>query len=172
MTPARILLKGTSGSGKTTLGRILAARLDAPVVELDGLNHGPNWVGASSEELRAKVQSALATHDRWIVEGNYDRKLGSLLLDQADVIVWLDLPLHIKLLRLARRTWRRIRDREALWNGNRESLRTAFVGWDALFAWTVRAHLRQRREWPALFAGRNVVRLQSDAAVADWLRAL
>jgi adenylate kinase family enzyme len=99
MTATRIVLKGTSGSGKTTIGRELARRLGAVFVELDALTHQAGWVEASDAELRASVEAALAGRDRWVVDGNYERKLGDLVMGRAELIVWLDLPLPRKLAR-------------------------------------------------------------------------
>jgi len=165
----RIAVKGGSGSGKTTFAVELARRLGVPHVELDALHHGPNWQEASAEELRAKVEAVLDDARGWVVDGNYEGKLGTLVLDRAELVVWLDLALRVKLRRLWRRTLRRIRSREVLWNDNRENWRGAFWGAESLFAWTVRTHLGYRRRWPALLEGRNVVRLRSAAAVERFL---
>ena len=167
----RILIKGTSGAGKTTLAARVAALLGVPHVELDALQHGPNWRQASEAALRAAVEAALDPERGWVVDGNYDSKLGRLVLDRAEVVVWLDLPLGLALWRLARRTTRRILFRETLWNGNRESLRDALGGWDALFPWAVRSHFRHRREWPEQLAGAPLVRLRSTQEVEDWFAA-
>ena len=105
----------------------------------------------------------------WVVDGNYERKLGTLVLDRAELVVWLDLPLVTKLRRLAVRTGGRIVRREQLWNGNRESLRSALWGRESLFAWMVRTHFRDRRDWPSLLEGREVVRLRSAAEAREWL---
>src|SRR5712691_1868967 len=115
--PQRVAVRGGTGSGKSTFARALARRLDLPYVELDALHHGPNWREATAEELRAKVEAALDDGRGWVVDGNYDSKLGTLVLDRAELIVWLDLPLLVKLPRLVRRTVRRTRSREELWNG-------------------------------------------------------
>jgi adenylate kinase family enzyme len=167
----QILVKGTSGAGKSTLARELARRCGVRHVELDALHHGPGWKAATASELCAAVEAALDGEHGWVVDGNYDDKLGELVLARATLIVWLDLPLGTKLARLARRTLRRQLRREALWNGNRENLKSAFWGFDALFAWAVRTHFRQRRQWPSLFEGRPVVRLRTAPEVARWLAA-
>lgn len=172
----RVSVAGVSGSGKSTLGRRLAGRLGVPYIELDELHHGPNWTEASAEELRGRVEAALAAAPHgWVVDGDYWRKLGDLVLDRSDTLVWLDLPLHVSLRRLWRRTWGRILRREELWNGNRESIRTAFLIRDSLFAWTIRSHARLGRELPERLA-RNphlrLVRLRSRAEVERWERCL
>jgi adenylate kinase family enzyme len=105
--PRRIAIKGTSGAGKSTLGRQLAELLAVPYVELDALHHGPNWSAASATELRARVYAVIDHADGWVVDGNYGTKLGTTVLDRAQLIVWLDLPLLLKLRRLVRRTWLR-----------------------------------------------------------------
>ena len=80
----------------------------------------------------------------WVVDGTDQRKLGTLVLDAADTVVWLDLPIHVWLRRLARRTIRRMARREKLWNANRETLRNAFWGGDSLFVWALRTHVTRR----------------------------
>jgi DNA helicase HerA-like ATPase len=61
-------------------------------------------------------------------------------------------------------------DDERGWNGNRESLKGAFWGGEALFPWAVRTHFRYRRQWPRLLAARSVVRLRTRGEVDAWLR--
>jgi adenylate kinase family enzyme len=167
----RVNVKGISGSGKSTFARELAGRLGVPYVELDALHHGPNWTEASAEELQARVREAMeAAPDGWVIDGNYEWKLGENVLVAADTIVWLDLPLWPTLRRLARRTHTRIRNQVPLWNDNRESWRSAVLGRDSLFVWAVRSYFRHRREWPRRFAGDpRFVRLRSDAEARAWL---
>ena len=163
------VIASASGNGKTTVGRELAGGLGVPFVELDALVHGPGWVETSDEDLLAQVRPIVAS-DRWVVDGAYQHKLGDLVLDAADLVVWLDLPLRIWLPRLVRRTLRRVRRRERLWNGNRESLASAFWGRESLVVWAVRSHFRRRRDWPKALAGRRVVRLRTPSAVERFLR--
>ena len=169
----RVNVKGTSGSGKTTFAQELARRLELPYVELDALHHGPNWAEPAAEEFRARVREAMAhLPDGWVIDGNYEGKLGETVVGPADTIVWLDLPLRLKLRRLWRRTMERIRDDVELWSGNRESWRGAFSGRESLFAWTLRTHFRHRREWPVRYrSDPRVVRLRSVAEARRWLEA-
>jgi adenylate kinase family enzyme len=169
----RINVKGSSGAGKSTLGRELAQRLGLAYLELDAVHHGPDWTEARAEELQARVRTFMdSAPDGWVIDGNYERKLGRLVLDAADTIVWLDLPLPTLLRRLGRRTSWRIRNEVELWNGNREDWWNALVGAESLFAWTVRSFIRHRREWPRLFAhDPRFVRLRSEAESRAWLDA-
>jgi hypothetical protein len=84
--------------------------------------------------------------------------------------VWLDLPLRTLLWRLWTRTSHRIRDNVELWNGNRESWRSALWGTESLFVWTIRSFVRHRREWPQRYATHpGYVRLRSPEAARAWL---
>lgn len=171
--PPKIAVQGTSGSGKTTVARELARRHGVPHVELDALHHGPNWLETPAEEFRRRVAAATAG-DGWVVDGNYDGKLGDLVLGRADTVVWLDLPLRVALSRVTRRTIRRIRTGEELWSGNRESWRGGFLGWESMFVWTIRSHLRNRRARAERFARHpnlRVVRLRSREEVESYFNA-
>ena len=159
----------TSGSGKSTMGRALAKRLGVPYVELDALVHGPNWTETPDDELRRILEPILAG-EGWVIDGGYRRKIGDLVLEQADVVVWIDLPLHVWFPRLIRRTVRRMRGQEELWNGNRESLRDAIGGRDALIPYAIRTHFSRRRRYPEELAQFTVVRLRTQAEVDAFVR--
>ena len=97
----------------------------------------------------------------WVIDSDYRRKLGTLVLEHADTVVWLDLPLRVCLRRLWGRTLCRGSARgEELWNGNRESWRAAFWGWDSLFVYAVRKHVAQRRALPELLARPELAHLE------------
>jgi adenylate kinase family enzyme len=162
------VIASASGNGKTTVGRELARRLEVPFVELDALFHGPGWTETPSDELRAKVEPILSS-DGWVIDGSYQRKLGDLVLAAADVVVWLDLPLRVWLMRLIRRTARRIGGRERLWNDNRETLLGAFWGRESLFVYALRSHFRRRRDWPRALSAFPVVRLRTPSEVEAFL---
>lgn len=164
----RVNVKGLSGSGKSTFARELAARLGVPYVELDALHHGPNWSEPTAAEFRARVQP-IAEREAWVIDGNYEWKLGDLVLREAELVVWLDLPLVLKLRRLWRRTRHRIRDDVELWNGNRESWKSAFWGRESLFVWAIRSHFRHRRTLPSRVAPRRLVRLRTPDEAQRWL---
>ena len=162
------VIASASGNGKTTVGRALARRLGVPFVEMDALHHGANWTEATPEELRSKVEPIVRT-DAWVIDGAYRGKLGDLVLERAELIVWLDLPMRVWLPRLLRRTIGRVVRREELWNGNREKLRTAFFDRDSVIYYAIRMHRRRRRTYPSALAPYNVIRLRSTAEVDRFL---
>jgi adenylate kinase family enzyme len=172
-SPQRISIQGISGSGKTTLGRALERLLGMPHLETDALVHGPGWNETPDPELRALVEP-LVLSERWVIDSDYRRKLGTLVLQHADTVVWLDLPLRVCLGRLWTRTRRRMQEREELWNGNKESWRAAFGGRDSLFVYAIRKHFSARRTMSELLARPELahlrlVRLRSGDEVDRWL---
>jgi adenylate kinase family enzyme len=170
MRPQRIAIVSTSsGCGKTTLGRLLANKLDAPFVELDALVHGPGWIETPGEALRAKL-APLLEQDRWVVDGHYRRKLGDMVLQRADLIIWLDLPVRVWFPRLVWRTLRRVVTREVLWNGNRETFQNAVWAKDSLFRYALGNHRRRRAEWPAVLEPYKHVRLSSPREVDRFIK--
>jgi adenylate kinase family enzyme len=165
----RVEVVGPSCSGKTTTARRLAALLGVPYIELDALHHDAGWTEAPAEVLQERVRGALdAAPDGWVVDGTYFGKLGSLVLDRADTIVWLDIPFRTAIRRVLWRTLRRAVTRQELWNGNRESLRLALTR-ESIVLWVLRTHREFEAKWGPRFEGRNVVRV-TDAD--EWLQSI
>jgi adenylate kinase family enzyme len=164
------ILSSASGSGKTTLGLRLADALAVPFVELDAINHQAGWRELDAGELRRRVEPLVAS-EAWVVDGSYRSKLGDLVLDRADTIVWLDLPRRVWLPRLLRRTVRRVVRREDLWNGNRETIRNVLLSRDSLIAFALRDERPRRERYPRELARYRVARLRSQREVDAFLRS-
>ncbi len=164
----KIAVVGTTGSGKTTVARRLADHHGVPHVELDALHWGLGWSEPSADEFRERVERALSA-DGWVVDGGYHGKLGDLVLEQADLVVWLDPPLRTVLGRLCVRTVRRIREGEELWGGNRETWRGALFSRNSLFVWAVTTHRGRRSKYEERLAALPAVRLRSDRETEAWL---
>jgi adenylate kinase family enzyme len=163
------LIASASGNGKTTVGRALAERMGVPFYELDALHHGPNWEPATREEMLAKVQP-IVTSEAWVIDGTYRGKIGDVVPEAADVVVWLDLPMRVRFPRLLRRTLRRVLRREELWNGNRERWRDVLHPTNSVVIHALRNYRRTRRTLAAELARFPVVRLRSTREVDELLR--
>ena len=99
----RIAFIGCSGSGKTTLAATLAELTGLPHICLDQLFWKPGWVMANEAEAQARAE-AVATTERWIIEGNYGASFPNRL-SRADLVVWFDFPTWFCLYRVLRRIW-------------------------------------------------------------------
>jgi adenylate kinase family enzyme len=166
--PRKIAVVGTTGSGKTTVARRLAAHHDVPYIELDALHWGPGWTEPSKEDFRARVQDALPDSG-WVVDGGYHGKLGDLVLEQADLVVWLDPPLVTILRRLWTRTLDRIHKGDELWGSNRETWRGAFLSRNSLFVWALKTHRARRQRYVERLARFETVHLRSVRETDVWL---
>jgi adenylate kinase family enzyme len=165
-----VILSSASGSGKTTLGRRLSAELGVPLYELDAIHHQAGWRELTAQELRSAVEPIVA-QGRWVIDGAYRGKLGDLVLERADTVVWIDLPRSVWLPRLLRRTALRVVRREELWNGNRETLRGAVFSRDSLISFALRTEPRRRQRYPRDLARFRVARLRSQAEVDAFVRS-
>jgi adenylate kinase family enzyme len=173
--PRRVAVIGSSGSGKTTLARLLAGRLSVPHIELDAMFWLPNWQESDRSEFRSRVVAVLDEPGGWVLDGNYS-SIRDAVLERADTIVWLDLPMRTCLWRVLRRELARARSREVLWGTNRETWRR-FARRDSLVWWVLTTHRRRRRETEERFEGIAdaavvVRRFRSTVAAEAWLASV
>jgi adenylate kinase family enzyme len=162
---------GATGAGKTTFAKTLAATLGVPYIELDSLFWEAGWREADLDEFRARVTEAIAG-DAWVVDGNYWTRIGGLVWTRADTVCWLDPPFINRFVRILRRTLRRSLARVELWNGNRESLRGAFLSRDSLLLFALRTApgiKRRGEERLAQFPHLEVYRFTSQRDADRWL---
>ncbi len=168
--PRRVIVAGVSGVGKTTLAGRISDILDIPHTEIDGLFHGENWT--PRESFLSDVR-ALVAGEAWVTEWQYSLAR-PLLAERADLLIWLDLPfLRVALPRVIRRTVRRRRRRQELWNGNVEPpLVTFFTNPEHIVRWAWSTRHTYRERVPRADAEHEnlvVVRLRSQREVDAWL---
>ena len=100
----RIMIIGSPGSGKSTLARALADRLDLPVHHMDHIHWHPGWVEREAADKMVLVRQVIAG-DRWVFEGGHSSSYEDRLA-RADLLIWLDLPMGLRLWRVIRRSLR------------------------------------------------------------------
>ncbi|MEU8825712.1 adenylate kinase [Streptomyces sp. NPDC048636] len=169
LTGSRVWVVGPSGAGKSTVARALAEAHGVPHYELDAMFWAPGWQRRPEHEFLADV-AALDRSGHWIADGQYGAA-HPVLEVLADTVVWVDPGRSVTTARLLRRTLRRLRTREELWNGNRERPGNA-VG---LLLWAHREFPVVRRTNTALFTrmrARSVpcLRLRTAHDIQDLLR--
>lgn len=168
--PCRVAVAGVSGAGKTTLAGRIAAVIGVEHVEIDGLFHGSDWVPRPT--FVADVEE-FVRRDGWTTEWQY-RDARPLVADRAEVLVWLDLPFWTSTFpRVVRRTVRRRRRREVLWNGNTEPpLSGILTDREHIIRWAISTRHKYGRAIPDLervHPDLAIVRLRSQRDVERWL---
>lgn len=97
----RVMIVGGPGSGKSTLARVVGAQTGLPVHHMDHIHWMSGWVQRARPE-RTAMAHAIETTQAWVFEGGfsttYDHRAG-----RADTLVWLDLPVALRLWRVTRR---------------------------------------------------------------------
>ncbi|WP_299964240.1 AAA family ATPase [uncultured Roseobacter sp.] len=101
----RVMILGGPGSGKSTLARRMGVRTGLPVHHMDHIHWLPGWAERPKPEKIAMAQR-IERSPAWIFEGGlsatYDHRAS-----RADTLVWLDLPVGLRMWRV---TWRLMRN--------------------------------------------------------------
>ena len=99
----RTVILGNGGSGKTWLARKLADCLSIPIIHFDDIFWEPGGFDKPREEKEVQSMIRQSKHSGpWIAEGVFGH-IAEFYLDDAQTIIWLDLPLNICLERLKTR---------------------------------------------------------------------
>ena len=164
----RIMIVGQPGAGKSTLAARLGERTGLPVIHIDRIHWKPGWVERSkAEKTRLCIEAEQL--DRWVFEGGHSATWPSRLA-RADMLVWLDLPVGLRLWRVVRRAIVGLgKTRPDMAEGCPERLRSLpeFIS----YIWTTRRSARDKLHRLILSARDEceVVHLQSDADSAAFL---
>jgi len=103
--PKRVMIIGGPGSGKSTLATRMGAALGLPVYHMDReVFWLPGWQERAKDDQRRQIER-IAALDAWVFEGNNSSSF-SLREARADMLVWLDVPLWLRLVRVIRRSVR------------------------------------------------------------------
>jgi adenylate kinase family enzyme len=90
----KVAVFGNAGGGKSTLSKRLSEITGLPLYTTDKMKYLPGGIEVSHEEYKqthAKILSA----DRWIIDGFGCMETIWLQLDEADSLIFVDLPLYI-----------------------------------------------------------------------------
>ncbi|KAJ7676720.1 hypothetical protein DFH06DRAFT_1279169 [Mycena polygramma] len=150
----RVHVVGNSGKPSDTVGKQLADVLGVPFIGLDTLFWNPGWQESTNDEMRAKVQQALANAPNgWVVDGNYTNKIGPIVADSATDVIWLDPPLMLYAPRLILRTFLRLcRFQEPCSPGCPEKLSKLFFSKDSIVWFCISRHWYARKREGAKMA--------------------
>lgn len=140
----KIAVIGYSGAGKSTLARELGRRYNCPVLHLDRVNFAPGWQERDRQEALAMVRSVLE-ESSWVIDGNYSNLEHTRRMEEADRILFLDMPRWV-CLRQAYRRYRAHRNttREDMAEGCTEKFDWEFFRW---ILWDGRAGPRKEQYW-------------------------
>ncbi len=94
----KIFITGNAGSGKTTLSKKLSSQINLPLFHLDTIVWLPGWRRQKADEIQRQLIN-LVNKENWVIDG-----VSSFVMDNADIIIFLDVPLYKAYWRALKRT--------------------------------------------------------------------
>jgi adenylate kinase family enzyme len=153
----------------------LARTLEYPHIELDAIFHQPGWTPLDDKDFMCRVRAAI-DQPTWVVDGNYST-VRTAVWEEADTVVFLDLPVYVVVSRLVPRTLRRVLGRTELWNGNREPFSNlwSLTPEKSIVAWSIANHAKYHRRYTEAMVdprwdGLRFVRLRTSSQVNQFLK--
>ncbi len=90
----KVAVFGNTGGGKSTLSKRLSQITGLPLYILDKIQYQPGGIEVTQEDFKQIHQKILLT-DRWIIDGFGCMETLWLRLNEADTLVFIDLPLYV-----------------------------------------------------------------------------
>lgn len=97
------MVVGAPGAGKSTFARALGAATGLPVVHIDRIHWQPGWVERGQDD-KTRLCHEVEAQDAWIFEGGHSATWDNRAT-RADTLIWLDLPIALRLWRVLKRFW-------------------------------------------------------------------
>ena len=167
----RVMVVGEPGSGKSTLARALGKRTHLPVTHIDQIIWTPGWIMQAREDSVQALQ-CVEDGERWIIEG-FLMDTWSTRAKRADTLIWLDLPIGLRLWRVLKRLIQNYgRVRPDMSEGCPEQISREFIGF---LVWMVRARHHHRFEIEKLISQHphlKVVHLKTRYDVQRFLKGV
>jgi adenylate kinase family enzyme len=104
-TARRLHIVGSAGSGKTTLAQHLSAQLNTPCYELDEIAYAGGFGRKIPLDARLAALQPIIAQPAWVTEGVY-LWWTATLMEAADLIIWLDMPVYVNGWRIVARHFR------------------------------------------------------------------
>lgn len=99
----KIHIIGISGSGKSHLANILSNKLNIPKFDLDDIYYETKYSKIRDKIKRKEIISQIIKENNdWIIEGVYNSWTEEIP-QNADIIIWLDLPKNLLSFRIIKR---------------------------------------------------------------------
>lgn len=161
----KIYIIGSVGSGKTTLARKVSAKLQVPHFETDNFVWSRHPAGDRRNEIDLRdqlLQDAIGL-DEWVIEGVHIDWTDPGL-QEADQIIFLDLPSQKRVWRIIKRYIRQLLRLE------KANYKPTFSMFRRMFKWNKYFEEQMKPEFLMKFSAyeHKVHRFQTDKEVEDW----
>lgn len=124
----KILVAGYSSSGKSTFAKRLSKHYQIPVLHIDTVFFGPNWVERDHDVVEEEINQFMSK-ESWIIDGQY-RKLAVERYEQSQQLFLFDFN-RFKCLygAIVRRIKYHNQNRDTIADGCQERLNFSFIWW-------------------------------------------
>lgn len=98
----KVAVFGNAGGGKSTLSKQLAVKTNLPLYVLDKIKYRSGGIEVPDSDYKRIHDEILAT-DRWVIDGFGSIETLWPRLNEADTLIYIDLPLSVHFLLVTKR---------------------------------------------------------------------
>jgi adenylate kinase family enzyme len=167
----KIAVFGNAGGGKSTLSRRLSEITGLPLHVLDKLQYQSGGIQVSQADYQRAYQNILLS-DRWIIDGFGSIETLWPRLDQADTLVFVDLPIAVHVWWVTKRLLTGYFQPPAGWPENSPILKSSLTSYRALWLCHTRLTPKYREYVEQAKSTRRVFHIQSTQQISQCVESI
>lgn len=167
----KVAVFGNAGGGKSTLSKRLSEITGLPLYILDKIQYQSGGAEVTHEEYQHTHEQILAT-DRWIIDGFGCMETLWPRLNEADSLVYVDLPLYVHFWLVTKRLITGSFIPPAGWPENSPILKSSMTSYRALWLCSKYLTPRYREYVDRAQNTKSVYHLRSTKEIAQFLESI
>ncbi|MBD2576236.1 adenylate kinase [Oscillatoria sp. FACHB-1406] len=167
----KVAVFGNAGGGKSTLSQQLSTIAGLPLYALDKIQHQPGGIKVPESEYQQIHQQILAT-DSWIIDGFGSIETLWVRLDEADSLVFIDLPLPVHFWWVTKRLLTGYFNPPAGWPEKTPIFQSSLSSYRVLWLCHQRLTPKYREYIERVRGTKTVYHLRAIAQISQFLKSL
>jgi adenylate kinase family enzyme len=167
----KVVVFGNAGGGKSTLSKRLSEITGLPLYALDKIKFLPGGAEVSTEDYK-RIHEEILASDQWIIDGFGCIETVWLRLDEADSLVFVDLPLYMHFWLVTKRMIRGSFKLPEGWPENSPILKGSISSYSVLWPCHKRLTPRYREYIDRAQTTKRVYHIRSTEQISQFLKLI
>jgi len=124
----KVMVIGYSGSGKSTFSKRFSSVYDLPILHLDRIFFGPNWIERDKKIVEQEIRDFMK-QPNWLIDGHYRHLAKERFIESTQIFIFDFNRFKCLYGAVLRRIKHHNKSRDSIADGCKERLNLSFIWW-------------------------------------------